>query len=282
MKRCWNLGRDHLTLPNEFGGRKSKSARSNWNGGQQGLLLLLEAHEHALDVNRCLWDFAVHIVDLKDAGISTSNLRWLLCKGYLEHARERSLIGALNRSFHPDSGLVFSPRTCFVLTPAGVAFARQTLGCRVDHPVFNGILPDQSPIKIPHWDRSRQRLTLAGLIVKEYKVPAGNQGSILDAFEEEGWPARVDDPLWLTPDIDPKRRLHDTINSLNRHQKHSLLRFLGDGTGTGIRWELTDLLQEKTTTLEERRHSQGSLNGQLDESIRRCVTAARAANGEVM
>jgi hypothetical protein len=35
-----------------------------------------------------------------------------------------------------------------------------------------------------------------------------------------------------------KRRLHDTINSLNRNQKQNLLRFTGDGSGQGIRWEL--------------------------------------------
>jgi len=38
---------------------------------------------------------------------------------------------------------------------------------------------------------------------------------------------------------DSKRRLHDTINSLNRNQKQSLIRFLGDGKGEGIRWEFS-------------------------------------------
>ena len=34
-----------------------------------------------------------------------------------------------------------------------------------------------------------------------------------------------------------KRRLHDTIRSLNRNQKEGRLRFKGDGTGEGIVWE---------------------------------------------
>ena len=44
----------------------------------------------------------------------------------------------------------------------------------------------------------------------------------------------------MPPDgeVHTKRRLHDTINSLNRCQKHSMIRFIGDGTGEGIRWEL--------------------------------------------
>jgi len=64
------------------------------------------------------------------------------------------------------------------------------------------------------------------------------QEVILMAFEEEHWPPRIDDPLPVHPDLIPKRRLHDTIKSLNRNQKTCLIRFRGDGTGEGIRWEL--------------------------------------------
>ena len=58
------------------------------------------------------------------------------------------------------------------------------------------------------------------------------------AFEEEGWPAKIDDPLAPQSQQDPKRRLHDTIKCLNRNQKNELLHFRGDGTGEGILWEL--------------------------------------------
>lgn len=57
------------------------------------------------------------------------------------------------------------------------------------------------------------------------------------AFEEEGWPPRIDDPLPPLAQLDPRRRLHDTIKALNRKQKRALLRFMGDGSGEGIRWE---------------------------------------------
>jgi hypothetical protein len=79
---------------------------------------------------------------------------------------------------------------------------------------------------------------LGYVVVKQYKVPAANQERVLAAFEEEGWPVHVDDPLPPSGELDPKRRLHDTINSLNRNQKSGLIRFLGDGSGEGIRWEL--------------------------------------------
>jgi hypothetical protein len=92
---------------------------------------------------------------------------------------------------------------------------------------------------VPHWDRDRQELRFGDILVKQFKVPAPNQEIILSSFEEEGWPARIDDPLPPQPNQDSKRRLHDTINALNRSHRQPLIRFLGDGSGEGIRWERT-------------------------------------------
>ena len=89
----------------------------------------------------------------------------------------------------------------------------------------------------PCWDCDRQELRMGSQVVKEFKLHSPNQAIILAAFEEEGWPPRIDDPLPHHVDIDPKQRLHDTIKSLNRNQKARLIRFRGDGTGQGIRWE---------------------------------------------
>jgi len=90
----------------------------------------------------------------------------------------------------------------------------------------------------PKWDRDRQKLSVENSIVKHFKVPAPNQEVILAVFEEEGWPTSIDDPLSPHPVIDPKQRLHDTINSLNRNQKNRLIHFRGNGSGRGILWEL--------------------------------------------
>jgi hypothetical protein len=89
----------------------------------------------------------------------------------------------------------------------------------------------------PEWDQVRQELRVSGMLVKQFKVPAANQEAILATFHEEDWPPRIDDPLVPRGDQDPKRRLHDTINSLNRNQKRPILHFFGDGTGQGVRWE---------------------------------------------
>lgn len=79
---------------------------------------------------------------------------------------------------------------------------------------------------------------MGGVVVKQFKVPAPNQELILAAFQEEGWPVHIDDPLPPRAEQDTKRRLHETITSLNRHQRVRLVRFMGDGTGQGVRWEL--------------------------------------------
>ena len=65
-----------------------------------------------------------------------------------------------------------------------------------------------------------------------------NQEAILAAFQEDGWPARIDDPLPPVAETDPKRRLSDTIKCLNRKQQNALVRFSGDGTGEGVLWDL--------------------------------------------
>ena len=105
-------------------------------------------------------------------------------------------------------------------------------------------LPGTVEVRRPKWDRDRRQLRLGTHIVKEFKVPATNQEIVLAVFEEEFWPPRIDDPLPRKSDIDPQRRLHDTINSLNRRQRHRLLHFSADGLGQSVRWELADLKGE--------------------------------------
>jgi hypothetical protein len=80
-------------------------------------------------------------------------------------------------------------------------------------------------------------LSFNGKVVKHFKWQAVNQELVLVAFEEENWPVRVFDPLAPHPALDAKRRLSDTIKSLNRGQENALIRFRGDGTGEGVIWE---------------------------------------------
>ena len=86
----------------------------------------------------------------------------------------------------------------------------------------------------------RRELIVGGQVVKRFRQPASNQEAVLAAFEEEGWPHRVYDPLPLKEDLDAKQRLHETIKSLNGHRRARIMRFFGDGTGEGVCWELAE------------------------------------------
>lgn len=90
---------------------------------------------------------------------------------------------------------------------------------------------------VPRWDAARRELEFCGQIVKRYRVPAQNQETILAAFQEEGWPRRILDPLPATRDQDQRRKLNLTIQSLNRHHLTRAIRFGGDGTGSGVTWQ---------------------------------------------
>ncbi|MHB0958236.1 MAG: hypothetical protein ACYC0X_12220 [Pirellulaceae bacterium] len=91
----------------------------------------------------------------------------------------------------------------------------------------------------PRWNPVRRELWVGDSLIKRYRQPAPNQEPVLAAFEEEGWPQRIDDPLSPNWDIDPKRRLRDTVAGLNSsHKTKDLIVFEPDGTGEGVLWEL--------------------------------------------
>jgi hypothetical protein len=215
---------------------------------REALRLLMEARQYAAEVERDIWDFAVEIDTLQQAGCTNSEFRLFVCKGYVDHAKETTLAGEEARTFQRrqrPGGLTFSRRTCFVLTDAGNRFACSVLTePSAETPcglvACTNLVAEPPETPKPQWDRERQELRFGDIVVKQFKVPAANQERILAAFEEEDWPVRIDDPLPPNSDQDSKRRLHDTINSLNRNQKQNLIRFVGDGSGQGIRWELVE------------------------------------------
>ncbi len=209
---------------------------------------LLRAQAYADDLRQDRWDFAVELDAFRGYGMTRTDLRWLVCKGYLEHRREVTRRGAGRREFKPENELLFSKRSCFVLTRTGQRFARvfcaharapteiQPDAVRLVSPAPGEPAINRQPV----WDAQRHELRVADVIVKRFRWPAANQETVLAAFEEEHWSARIDDPLPPKADQDPKRRLHDTIKCLNRRQEQPLMRFKGDGSGEGVLWEFTD------------------------------------------
>jgi hypothetical protein len=90
---------------------------------------------------------------------------------------------------------------------------------------------------VPHYDPVARVLWAGALVVKRFGQPARSQELILQALEEQGWPYAVDDPLPPKSRCNPKQRLHDTIQNLNRNQQHALIHFFGDGSGQRVGWE---------------------------------------------
>lgn len=210
----------------------------------EGLSLLVEAREFATHLHRNVWDFAVELSALQAAGLTTSEIRCMVCMGYVTHNREQ--VGATTdgtRRFCEEGLLTLCEHSCFVLTDEGVEALKtlNALTCSKQSTIGRDASGSDIPLTepfIPLWDAERQELRVGGRLVKQFKLPSPNQEMVLLSFQEEGWPVRIDDPLPPVADILPKRRLHDTIKSLNRSQKCRLIRFLGDGSGEGVRWEI--------------------------------------------
>ncbi|HRX80897.1 MAG TPA: hypothetical protein P5307_17635 [Pirellulaceae bacterium] len=199
----------------------------------RALALLLQAHAYAHDAQTDLWQFAIRAEHLHEAGATINDLRWLAVRGYVEHGEETTRRGNAVRSFKRRAGTYFAPKTCFVLTPAGIDLSSTVLPASA---VFR--MASDSPTIQPRWEAIRRELWLGDVVVKRLRVPAQNQECVLAAFEEENWPEHIDDPLPVHGDVDPKRRLHDVINRLNRSQIQPLIGFHGNGNGQGIYWRL--------------------------------------------
>lgn len=211
---------------------------------QRALSLLTDAAEYAERTSGDPWEFAVEIRQLRELGLSANDLRFLVRLQYVVHAHEVKVVGNDGRQFRPTGDLYFTNRTCFVLTPAGIAATTSSPdGSDDQHPVLHSTIRlSNNPVRdcaaiVPTWDAERRTLLFGGRIVKQFKWHARNQEMVLSVFQEESWPVRIDDPLAPSPALDIKRRLSDTIKCLNRKQKNKLIHFRGDGTGQGVIWE---------------------------------------------
>lgn len=211
---------------------------------ERGLHLLAQAQRYVELDALPREQFAVKSRELAERGLSECDLTWLLSQELVQHFVELTLADDSQRRFRP-GGVVLGACSCFLLTAEGCGFLQEFYGpaptasptpSARERPILPLPAAANEP-EIPHWDADRQELTYLGRLVKRYRLPSPNQTAILSAFAEEGWPARIDDPLSPHGDQDPKRRLHDTIRNLNRAQSFSLLRFVGDGSGQGVLWE---------------------------------------------
>ncbi|HEY6805382.1 MAG TPA: hypothetical protein VI306_17525 [Pyrinomonadaceae bacterium] len=219
-----------------------------------GIAILWRAHICAHDTGANVWDLSLPTSRLFAAGMTNADLRWMVAKGFAEHREETTNYGDVHRSFKRGNDYFLNDRSSLILTLRGASLAATLFGeagdsPRATLPAFTStresgsflsprppVVFRKAPAVKPRWDATRRELTLDGLLVKRFRVPALNQETILSVFEEEEWAEHIHDPLPLTMNIDAPTRLHDAINRLNRCQINSVIRFHGDGKGTGVFW----------------------------------------------
>lgn len=217
------------------------------------LRLLDQARCDAVFSGADRWQLAVPVEKLLDLGVPRDHIRWMDATGWIELGHEVRQRSGVRRVYAKSQRSNDPVVWCCVLTSLGEVIARSCRGAELagdsfvdvsasrelaNHGSSNGHANGSANVAhTPMWNAQRRILSLGGQTVKCFRGRAPNQVKILSVFEEEGWPAAIDDPLPPSKATDTKRRLHDTIKSLNRNQIHALLRFRGNGTGEMIAWE---------------------------------------------
>ena len=226
---------------------------------KSAFITLLESHEYARNLNADFWEFAVEISRFRSLNLANSDLRWLVARGLVDHAIEVSSDHDKSRAFRHHDRVMFGKRSCFVLTESGEALARELhdggqsstdrAGLQVvRHSACEA--GDSRPLQAPHWDRHRRELRIATVLVKQFTIPDLDQESVLFAFDEQDWPARIDDPLTTDDESCCHQRLQATVHRLNRGQKQLRIRFQADDDGQGVRWEPFDPVEQMSDAAE--------------------------------
>lgn len=226
-----------------------------------GMQLLRDAWECASEIEQDPWQLAIEIDSLHRAGLTNTDLRWLLSRELTQHAAEITRRTDARRRFAKLRSLALADNHCFVLTGAGYRFAdvhREPAEHGVDamidssndsppgdansdataeHPAGQVAAEQSRSSNVPTWDGDLHEMWFGGRMIKRFVRPAPAQELILSVFQEEGWPSGIDDPLPAKSCQDPKRRLHYTVQNLNRGQKPQRLHFFINGNGQIVRWQ---------------------------------------------
>ncbi len=89
---------------------------------------------------------------------------------------------------------------------------------------------------LPSYDAASRILKVGDCVVRKFSKDC-DQTEILDAFEKQHWPPRIEICLGGDPALAPENKLRDLIRLLNRVQMLNLIHFSSDGTGAGACWE---------------------------------------------
>lgn len=110
---------------------------------------------------------------------------------------------------------------------------RRAIYCGVMPPITTEVVQDKcsdDPDR-PRWDGDRFTLYYGEHAVRKVRPIAVGMCQLLQTFQDDGWPPRIDNPL--TPDVDLSRQLRDLNSKID-----GPLRFRRDGSGEGVLWEV--------------------------------------------
>jgi hypothetical protein len=208
---------------------------------KEGLCRLWEGYVYACELRRDKREFAVEIEVLRAAGMNNNDLRWLIGKGYVQHAAQKTSEGKLRRLEHREGRLALRKGSCFLLTDAGVEFAKEVLALpapisAISAPKAQREGGQDIESDVPYWNAEMHTLYWQGKTVKHFKHEAPFQEAILEAFQSCRWSRYAVVALSKEEGVNPKERLRITIKNLNR-SCGGKLRFTQEGNGDRVGWE---------------------------------------------
>ena len=204
---------------------------------QAGLRTLFEGYRYADELGRDRWEFAVEVEFLRAAGLNNNDLRWLVGKGYVDHALEITPPGKAPRRFRRGGPFALCERSSFALTDDGVALAREVLAAPEPAPPPHGVASPSTGV--PYWDAETHSLYWRGKLVKHFKHEAPFQEAILEAFQASKWSRYIEVALPKEEGVNPKERMRVTIKNLNRGCGRRI-QFKQEGNGGRVGWQALD------------------------------------------
>jgi hypothetical protein len=212
-----------------------------------GLKLLLEAYDWSHASQLDTRQFAVKASSLCAAGLSETQILWLVWNLYAEHLFECTPPADRERSFRELGHSTLRRRSCLVLTDAGAEFTRPICRQIDDRPNVskdselaaapaNGRSPAVDSAGKPRWNSNAFELTFDGEIVLKFTRVAPNEEPILDEFERQGWAPRIMVPTYFKEGTNRKARLHNAVKTLNRKQRVKRIQFSTAGAGRSLCW----------------------------------------------
>ena len=177
-----------------------------------------EVHVNLMHFARFLWDRVLHDSERKKLGTSFED-------AVVAHHGTTGLWMALHPTLSVEQSVLDVSRAVGSIDQLTYEWLiRGIVGARVRF----------GPGIRPEWNHCRGELKFQGHIIRRVRISVGNQiVKILDEFERQGWPERIDSPITDSSDDMAHR---DAIRGLNR--KLAVIRFRSDGTGRGIVWEI--------------------------------------------